>query len=78
MRHAAQVVCLVVAAACAHTAWAAQPAAPRAAIPGGTFATILPPAEKLKEATVRAFQMDRRTEQRGLRAIRGRPARVAA
>ena len=61
MRHAAQVVCLVVAAACAHTAWAAQPAAPRAAIPGGTFATILPPAEKLKEATVRAFQMDRRT-----------------
>jgi hypothetical protein len=33
----------------------------RAAIPGGTFDTVLPPAEKLKVATVRPFQMDRRT-----------------
>ncbi len=66
MRRAARVVCLalaghVVAAACAPGAWAAQPAASRAAIPGGTFATVLPPAEKVKSATVRGFQMDRRT-----------------
>jgi formylglycine-generating enzyme required for sulfatase activity len=40
---------------------AAQPAPERAAIPGGTFDTILPPAEKLKVATVRPFRMDRRT-----------------
>ena len=61
MRCAARVVCLVVVAACAPGAWAAQPAASRAAIPGGTFATVLPPAEKVKSATVRGFQMDRRT-----------------
>jgi formylglycine-generating enzyme required for sulfatase activity len=33
----------------------------RAKIPGGHFATILPPAPKVKQATVRAFEMDRRT-----------------
>jgi len=33
----------------------------RASIPGGTFATILPPAPKVKQATVRGFEMDRRT-----------------
>lgn len=33
----------------------------RARIPGGTFTTILPPAPKVKQATVRAFEMDRRT-----------------
>ena len=61
MRHATRMVRLVAAAACAQLAWAAQPAHERAAIPGGTFDTILPPAEKLKVATVRPFQMDRRT-----------------
>ena len=34
--------------------------ADRARIPGATFATVLPPAPNLKEATVRAFEMDRR------------------
>jgi sulfatase modifying factor 1 len=31
----------------------------RARVPGATFATILPPAEKVKVAVVRAFEMDR-------------------
>src|SRR5262245_59953449 len=56
--------CVLVLAACAPVAWAATgtptAATPRAAIPGGTFATVLPPAEKVKEATVRPFEMDRR------------------
>jgi len=61
MRRAARMACLLAGVACAHSAWAAQPATELAAIPGGTFDTILPPAEKLKVATVRPFRMDRRT-----------------
>jgi formylglycine-generating enzyme required for sulfatase activity len=33
----------------------------RARIPGGSFATILPPAPKVKQVNVRPFAMDRRT-----------------
>jgi hypothetical protein len=50
MRRAARMACLLAGVACAHIAWAAQPAPERAAIPGGTFDTVLPPAEKLKVA----------------------------
>jgi formylglycine-generating enzyme required for sulfatase activity len=52
---------LLLALAAAAPAAGATPEAARARIPGGTFATILPPAPKVKQATVRAFEMDRRT-----------------
>jgi len=60
MQRAARIVCLIAGAVCV-PAWAVQPAPERAPIPGGTFETILPPAEKVKVAKVRPFRMDRRT-----------------
>ena len=48
-------------AAGTHNAWAASAASTRATISGGQFATMLPPADKVKTASVRAFAMDRRT-----------------
>jgi sulfatase modifying factor 1 len=60
MHRTARIVCLIAGAVCVN-AWAAQPAPERAPIPGGTFETILPPAEKVKVAKVRPFRMDRRT-----------------
>jgi len=60
MKRAAHIVCLVAGAVSVHV-WGAQPAPERAPIPGGTFETILPPAEKVKVAKVRPFRMDRRT-----------------
>lgn len=58
--------CLLACAAVAQAAAADGPAvagesAARARIPGGHFATLLPPAPGVKEARVRAFEMDRRT-----------------
>jgi len=75
MRRAARMACLLAGVTCAHFAWAAQPAPERAAIQGGTFDTVLPPAEKLKVATVRPFQMDRRTVSNAdfARFVRERP-----
>ena len=61
MRKATRLVFLVALAACAPGLWAVQPAPERAKIPGGSFETILPPADKVKVARVRAFAMDRRT-----------------
>ena len=59
--HALRLGCVVLLAACAQSAWAAPATTPaRAPIHGGKFATVLPPAETVKEATVRAFAMDRR------------------
>jgi formylglycine-generating enzyme required for sulfatase activity len=52
---------LSLALAAAAPAAGATAANTRAQIPGGSFATILPPAPKVKQATVRAFEMDRRT-----------------
>jgi formylglycine-generating enzyme required for sulfatase activity len=61
MREATRCGWLLALAVCAPCLWAVQPAPERAKIPGGTFATILPPADKVKLATVRAFAIDRRT-----------------
>jgi len=58
MRGAA--TCLLLAAAAALAAPAGAAGATRARIPGGTFATILPPSATVKEATVRSFEVDRR------------------
>ena len=52
---------LLLALAAAAPAAGAAAAGTRAKISGGSFATILPPAPKVKQATVRAFEMDRRT-----------------
>jgi len=52
---------LLLALAAAAPAAGATADSGRAKIPGGTIATILPPAPKVKQATVRAFEMDRRT-----------------
>ena len=52
---------LVAVLAAATTATGAPANGTRARIPGGSFATILPPAPKVKQATVRPFEMDRRT-----------------
>jgi formylglycine-generating enzyme required for sulfatase activity len=46
---------------CAPWAWSAAAEPVRAPIPGGSFATILPPAPKVKQASVAPFAMDRRT-----------------
>jgi len=52
---------LLAGLAAAAPATSATAESARAKIPGGSFATILPPAPKVKQATVRAFEMDRRT-----------------
>jgi len=52
---------LILALAAAAPATSATAQETRAKIPGGSFATILPPAPKVKQATVRPFEMDRRT-----------------
>jgi len=53
------ILCWMMACAAA-TAFTATGSAPqRARVPGGTFATVLPPAAEQKTATVAAFDMDR-------------------
>ncbi len=51
-------IAAAVGLALAAAAFGAAPSG-RARVPGATFATILPPAEKVKVAAVRAFEMDR-------------------